>query len=237
MAGGLVVEFRMFSARAAMAEGLSHIEAQVSGLEEAVNENPGLAFDFAKIVVESTCRTILSERQILFAKDDDLPKLFKAVTLNLPLLPFSASTEAEARKRLAQTLGGLHTALLGVCELRNSYGFASHGSEGPRPVMESVQALLAAQAADTIVGFLHRVHCQDRARRTGEKLQFADNAPFNTFVDEANEVVRIFDLKYRPSEVLFGIDKDAYRDLLADFSPKQETSAAAEAERPAGEEP
>ena len=78
-------------------------------------------------------------------------KIASTDTTNLPLLPASASSEAEARKSLAQTLSGLHTALQGVCELRNAYGFASHGSDGPRPVMEGVQALLAAQAADAIV--------------------------------------------------------------------------------------
>jgi Abortive infection C-terminus len=109
-----------------------------------------LAFDLAKTVVESACRTILAERKIAFGFDDDLPRLFKSVTAHLPILPVAASAEIEARKSLAQTLNGLHTALQGVCELRNTYGFASHGTAGPRAPMESVQALLAAQAADAI---------------------------------------------------------------------------------------
>src|SRR2546423_922793 len=151
----------MHGARAAMAGGLTHIEEQVKGIERAVIENPGLAFDLAKTVVESACRAILTDRKIVFDPDDDLPKLFKTVTTNLPMLPVAASNEADARKSLVQTLNGLHTALHGVCELRNAYGFASHGTDGARPAMESVQALLAAQAADAIVGFLHRVHRQE----------------------------------------------------------------------------
>ncbi len=130
----------------AMAGGLSHIEEQVKGIERAVVENPGLAFDLAKTVVESACRTILTDRKIAFGTDDDLPRLFKTVTNNLPMLPVAAASEAAARKSLAQTLNGLHTALQGVCELRNAYGFASHGADAPRPVMESVQAILAAQS-------------------------------------------------------------------------------------------
>src|SRR5262249_53082149 len=93
-------EFTMFSARAAMAAGLSHIEEQVKALERAVGENPGLAFDLAKTVVESAIRTILSDRKIAFESDDDLPKLFKIVTTNLPILPVSASGEIEARRSL-----------------------------------------------------------------------------------------------------------------------------------------
>lgn len=67
-------EFAMYSARAAMTGGLSHIEEQIKAIETAVIENPGMAFDLAKTVVESACKTILSERKIVFGSDDDLPK-------------------------------------------------------------------------------------------------------------------------------------------------------------------
>lgn len=208
-----------------MAGGLVHIEEQIKGIERAVVENPGLAFDLAKTVVESACRTILVERKITFEPADDLPRLYRAVTTNLPMLPAEASGAAEARKSLAQTLNGLHTALQGVCELRNAYGFASHGADGPRPLMESVQAMLAAQAADAIVGFLHRVHRQERVPPQSARLEYDDNEEFNTFVDEANEQVRIFNLAYQPSEVLFAVDQEAYRDLLADYARGDDNEA------------
>jgi hypothetical protein len=228
------IEFLMYGARAAIAGGMSHIEEQVKGIERAVVENPGLAFDLARTVVESACRTILTDRMISFGPDDDLPRLFKTVTINVPMLPVAASTEAEARKSLVQTLNGLHTALQGVCELRNAYGFASHGTGGPRPAMESVQALLAAQAADAIVGFLHRTHCEDRGAPTGERLEFDGNEEFNTYIDESNQQIQIFDLAYSPSEVLFAVDQQAYRDLLAGFEPD---GAEDEASKMSGSEP
>jgi hypothetical protein len=230
----LTDDFVMHGARAAMAGGLSHIEEQVKGIERAVVENPGLAFDLSKTVVESACRTILSERKIAFGTDDDLPRLFKTVTANLPLLPVAASSAPEARKSLAQTLNGLHTALQGVCELRNAYGFASHGADGPRPVMESVQALLAAQTADAIVGFLHRVHRQERNSLPGAGLDYDDNVNFNSYVDEVNGQVQIFDLTYRPSEVLFAVDQEAYRDLLIGYEPEASEDDAAPAAESTG---
>src|SRR5713101_7039824 len=156
--------FIMHGARVAAANGIPHIESQIAALERAVVENPSLAFDLAKFIVESTCKTILSERQIAFEKKDNLPKLFKAVTTNVPMLPIQASGEAAARRKLLQTLNGLNTALHGVCDLRNSCGFTSHGSETQRPAMEGVQAILAAQAADAIVGLLFSAH---RVQRDG----------------------------------------------------------------------
>lgn len=215
--------FVMHGARAAVAGGMLHIEEQVKALELAVDQNAGLAFDLAKMLVESTCKTIVTERGSLFDKDDDLPKLFKTVTHCVPFLPAALAADADARKSLQQTLNGLNTALQGVCELRNAFGFASHGSGGPRPVMEGIQALLVAQAADAIIGFLYRVHRQDLSRPMTVQLEYDDNPDFNEWVDEQCEPVRILSLPpYRPSDVLFSVDQEAYRDLLIDYEAEDE---------------
>ena len=214
--------FVMHGARAAIAGGMLHIEEQVKSIERAVDENPGLTFDLAKTLIESACRTILRERNIAFDPGDDLPKLFKTASLNLPFLPMSASGEAEVRKSLAQTLNGLHTAIQGVCELRNACGFASHGGDSARPTLETVQALLAAETADAIVGFLHRVHRQDPNPVMRARLSYEDNPDFNDYVDEEHERVRIFDEDFEPSRVLFDLAPEAYRVYLGEFEPERE---------------
>jgi hypothetical protein len=216
--------FVMHGARAAVGGGMLHIEEQVKALELAVAQNTGLAFDLAKTLVESACKTIITERGSVFDKDDDLPKLFKTVGSCVPFLPVALAADAGARKSLQQTLNGLNTALQGVCELRNAFGFASHGSDGPRPVMEGIQALLVAQAADAIIGFLYRVHRQDLSRPKMVQLEYDDNPDFNEWLDEQCEPVLILSLPpYRPSDVLFSVDQEAYRDLLTDYEAKGET--------------
>ncbi len=216
--------FVMHGARAAVTGGMLHIEEQVKALELAVAQNTGLAFDLAKTLVESACKTIITERGSVFDKDDDLPKLFKTVSSCVPFLPVALAADAGARKSLQQTLNGLNTALQGVCELRNAFGFASHGSDGPRPVMEGIQALLVAQAADAIIGFLYRVHRQDLSRPKMVQLEYDNNPDFNEWLDELCEPVRILSLPpYRPSDVLFSVDQEAYRDLLTDYEVKDET--------------
>jgi hypothetical protein len=208
--------FVMHGARAALAGGLTHIEEQVSALERSVVENPGLAFDLAKTLIESACKSIITERGGTVAKNDEMSDLFRKVKGVVPFLPPASAGESAARKSLEQTLNGLNTALQGVCELRNACGFASHGSNGPRPAMEFAQALLAAEAADAIIGFLYCVHAADRARPTVARLEFDDNPDFNEWVDNQSEMVQILDLPpYRPSEVLFNVDQEAYRDLLS----------------------
>lgn len=215
--------FVMHGARAAVAGGMLHIEEQVKALELAVVENTGLAFDLAKTLVESACKTIITERGGTFDKDDEMSRLFKVASQAVPFLPSALAGDTAARRSLQQTLGGLNTAMQGVCEMRNAFGFASHGSEGPRPVMEGVQALLVAQAADAIIGFLYRVHRQDLTRPKSVMLEYRANPDFNEWLDEQCEPVRILSLPpYRPSDVLFNVDEEAYRDLLNDYEAKDD---------------
>lgn len=218
--------FVMHGARDALAAGLAHIEEQVRSIEQAVVENPALAFDLARTLIEAVCRTILAERKIAYSEDDDLPGLFRTTSSHLPFLPPAASAEAEVRRSLAQTLNGLSTAIRGICELRNQCGFASHGSGKPRPAMESVQALMAAEAADTIVGFLHRVHRQDRTPPPSPGAVYDDNSAFNDSVDESFGPIRIFDIELRASEILFQMEPESYRIYLAEFDEDIESAGA-----------
>jgi hypothetical protein len=214
--------FVMHGARDAITGGLVHIEQQVKSIEQAVADNPGLAFDLAKTLIESVCRTVLGERSVAFAEEDDLPKLFRIVTQHLPFLPAGAGGTNEIRESLKRTLNGLSTAVHGICELRNQCGFASHGAGLPRPAMESVQALLAAEAADTIVGFLHRVHRQDRMPPPSPKALYEVSAAFNDFVDDQHEMIRVFDEEFLPSQVLFELAPEPYRVYLAEFRAYEE---------------
>lgn len=214
--------FVMHGARDAFEAGLTHIEEQVRSIELAVVENPALAFDLARTLVETVCRTILTERKVGYSEDDDLPKLFKTASNHLPFLPPTASSESEVRKSLKQTLSGLSTAIQGICELRNQCGFASHGSDKPRPAMESVQALLAAEAADTIVGFLHRVHRQDRMPPPSPRALYDENQAFNESIDEAHGPIRILDVEFLASEILFQMEPETYRIYAAEFDEEAE---------------
>jgi len=224
MADASATPFVMYGARGAIAAGLSHVEQQVRSIEQAVDDNPGLAFDLAKTLVESACRTVLVERGVEYEESDDLPRLFKIAAMYLPFLPPSASRESQARDSLNRTLSGLNTTIQGICELRNRFGFASHGSGNPRPALESIQARLAAQAADTIVGFVYCVHRQDRTPAPSPRALYDENPIFNDYVDDTHETISIFEVNLRPSEVLFQVEPESYRVYLADFDSETETT-------------
>jgi hypothetical protein len=78
--------------------------------------------------------------------------------------------------------------------------------------------LLAAQTADAIIGFLYRVHRHDLTRPRSVSMAYDDHPDFNDWIDEQSEPVQILSLPpYQPSDVLFNVDLEAYRDLLADY--------------------
>ncbi len=217
------VPFVMHGARDAITGGLAHIDEQVKAIEQAVFENPGLAFDLAKTLVESVCRAVLNERSISFNEDDDLPKVFKIATKHLPFLPPAESDKIEVRRGLLQTLSGMSTVVQGICELRNQCGFASHGAGAPRPIMDSTQALLAAEAADALVGFLYRIHRQDRSLPESTRTLYNDHPDFNDSMDDVHGMIRIYGVEFRPSEVLFQMEPETYRLFLTEFNSALES--------------
>ena len=217
--------FTMYGCRVAISQGLDHIERHVDTIESAVQENPGLAFDLAKNLVESACRTILSERDVSYSPSDDMPALFRQVSNVLPMLPPQISQRSDIRGYIQRTLGSLQSVIQGVTELRNNLGTVSHGTDSPRPEMEAVHAILVAQAADTIVGFLYCIHAQGR----NSESQDIKDSDFDNFIDELYGNITIFESEFSASEILYGLEPTTYRVSLVDFQregeyPEEETS-------------
>ena len=225
MADDTVPSFQMLRAREAISRGLSHIEQQVAAAENAVRGIPafGLTFDMSRTLIESTCRTILTERQVEWSRDEDLPFLFRKVRRNLPFLPPESSDETAARQSLEQTLSGLQSAVQGICELRNHYSFASHGYETVRARMEQAQATLVAGSADVIIGFLYEMHTQSRAGNNSVVQSLYDeNQDFNNSIDDNHEICAILEAEFWPSAVLFQMEPETYRLRLAEFKTETE---------------
>jgi hypothetical protein len=217
MANETAPRFVMTGAREALSTGGTHLERQISALEAAASSNPGLTFDLAKTLLESTCKTVLSERACAYENDWDLPKLLKETLGQLQLVPNEFAAATDVSESLRKTAGGLQTAIQGICELRNTHGFASHGKDPTFQDLESAQALLVARASDTIVSFIFRVHHGYQQEQPMARLAYNDRPEFNEFVDETHAPVQIFREDFSPSRVLFELAPEPYRVYLTDF--------------------
>src|SRR5258708_22395366 len=91
---------------------------------------------------------------------------------------------------------------------------ASHGRDSFSARLDLRQATLAAQAADTIVSFLYRIHRDALMQTPGARVYYEDHADFNEAFDRDNEPVRLGDIELLPSRVLFHGDLEAYKAAL-----------------------
>lgn len=210
--------FTMTGARAVLElfSGAIHLEQQVSAIESAVLQAPNLAFDLAKTLVETCCKTVMVDRGHTAPDRADLPRLLKDTLGLLQLAPDGHVHGSEITESLRRTAGGLQMAIQGICEIRNLEGFASHGRDAYSLPLEAVQAEMVARAADAVVCFLFRVHKGYSDIEAPPTLQLGDHPEFNAYLDENNSV-EIEGLPFQASEVLFTLDQEAYRDLLVGF--------------------
>ena len=211
--------FQMVGARSAILEGpiTELIERQIEAIENALESIPDFAFDLSKTLVESVCKTVLADIGQPADPNWDAPKLLRETTNRLTLLPRNHPNPAKARDSVEKTIRGMLQTIQGLCELRNNYGMASHGRDAFSARLDVRQATLAAQAADTIVSFLYRIH-RDALRQTpGVRVRYEDQLDFNDAFDSVNELIRLGELELLPSQVLFHVDLEAYKTALNEF--------------------
>ena len=202
------------------------LEQQVYAIESAVTRSPNLAADLARTLVETVCKTILNDRGQPECDRLGFKDLLRATYAAVQLVPDEKLMSSESQAALRQLAENLDAAILGISQLRQAEGLASHGKDAYFASLEGVQAEFTARAADALVAFLYKSHRRYSGTALGRLLEYKDNPRLNEYIDASNESVAIFDLQYRPSEVLFSTDRQAYRDLLANF----EGEVAAESE-------
>ena len=210
--------FQMAGARSAILDSpiAKFIEPQIDALENAMESVPDFAFDLSKTLIESVCKTVLAAIGQPANPKWDAPKLLKETTNRLNLLPRNHPDPAKANESVEKTLRGMLQTIQGLCEFRNHYGMASHGRDAFSARLDIRHATLAAHAADTIVSFLYRIHHDALMQTPGARIYYEDHADFNEAFDNDNEMIRVSDLRLRPSEVLFKGDPGAYKAALND---------------------
>ena len=211
--------FQMVGARSAILEGpvAESIEQHIEAIENALESVPDFAFDLSKTLVESVCKTVLADIGQPANPNWNTPKLVRETTNRLTLFSHNHLIPEKARESVVKTVGGMGQTIQGLCELRNNYGMASHGRDAFSARLDLRQATLAAQAADTIVSFLYRIHRDERRQTPGARVHYEDHRDFNEEFDSAHEPVMLGELELVPSLVLFHADPKAYKAALNDF--------------------
>ncbi len=139
-----------------------YVAQQITRMDAAVLNDPGLAIGTAKELVETCCKTILTDRGVAFSKNADIPELVKLTSKELELTPADIPEKAKASDTIKRLLSNLATITQGVAELRNHYG-TGHGKAAGAKGLQPRHAKLAVGAASTLAVFLAETHNDRRS--------------------------------------------------------------------------
>jgi len=139
-----------------------HLAEQIRRIENSINDDPALAIGTAKELIETCCKTILSERGKSLKGTPDIPTLTKATLKELNLVPEDIHEKSRGSDVIKRLLSNLGTIGNGLAELRGLYG-TGHGKDAKSGGLSARHAKLAVGAASTLATFLFDTHEETRA--------------------------------------------------------------------------
>lgn len=194
------------------------IERAIREIEDNLNGDPGVVFDHAKSLIETTCKTIFKELGKTADEGWKLQQLASFTLSAVNKIPDGHPEPEKARQRIEIAFKSLVGVVHGLGELRNHEGEIGHGQEADRITLSPFHAEFAARAADTIVKFLVDAH---RSGQQADGVQiipsYFEHPEFNEYIDELHEPITIFNGSYKASEILLRFDPQIYKDVLDDF--------------------
>jgi hypothetical protein len=130
----------------------TYVNKQVRLMHQSLGDNPHLALGTAKELIETCCKSILTEEGITYDRDWDILKLVKETNKVVDLIPFEIENKETAKTSVAKILSGFSTIVHGVTELRNSYG-TGHGHDPNFKMLDDLYVKLAVTAASELAIF------------------------------------------------------------------------------------
>ncbi|MFG0300597.1 MAG: abortive infection family protein [Phycisphaerales bacterium JB047] len=134
-----------------------HLDESIDRMSKAIDQDPSLAIGSAKELVETCCKTILSERGIAYSSSSTIQELTKLAFKSLGLSASSIPAEKKSASTIKTLLSNLASVGGGLADLRNSYG-TGHGKHGNETGLTRRHAKLAVGAATTLAVFLFDTH-------------------------------------------------------------------------------
>jgi hypothetical protein len=150
--------------RAAAAFDARHLMDQIRRMESSVHQDPALAIGTAKELIETCCKTILSERGKPVKGTPDIPTLTRETLKELNLVPEGVSDSVRGSDTIKRILQNLSAIGHGLAELRGLYG-TGHGKHGKAQSLKPRHAKLAVGAASTLVTFIFDTHIENSHSR------------------------------------------------------------------------
>ena len=130
-----------------------YLSKQIELMLKMQTENPTDAIGKAKELIESCCKTILDDLNVVWDKNWDMGQLTGETLKQLNLTPQSISSADPVEQNIKAVLGNLRGITSKLTEIRNAYG-SGHGKSATFTGLEVRHAKLAVGCSITFVTFL-----------------------------------------------------------------------------------
>lgn len=199
------------------------IREQVEALEEAMPDRPGVVVSFCRTIIETTCKTILTDRSVPIDASWEAPKLVSEALKYLNLGPSEdGGVDAKLRSGAESLVRGLNQIITGVVEIRNAHGSAAHGADAYEPLLDSRYAEILARATDAVVGLLFRTHLRSAHHDPLSRFRYGDHSDFDEYIDSDYGPFEVLDVPLIASEALYRTDFNAYRAALVQYKQEED---------------
>jgi abortive infection Abi-like protein len=214
-----VIEFQLRGCRELLnfhADSLP-IRSAIEVIERSIPNDPGLAFTHCRGLLETVCKTILADRGVA-APADAAPNWLMSQTLKvLKLTPDTFDGDNRVEEGVENVLRGLNQLINGVVALRNSQGVGPHGKDALEAVLDADYAIITAQAIDSAVALLYRLHRKQSESDPLSRIRFGDYPDFDAYLDDKYPDLEIEEVPIQASKALYLQELKAYRDRLTVF--------------------
>jgi hypothetical protein len=199
------------------------IREQVEALEDAMPDRPGVVVSFCRTIIETTCKTILTDHGAPVDSVWEAPKLVSETLRYLNLGPRDdGGVDAKLRNGAESLVRGLNQIVNGVMEIRNAHGSAAHGADAYSPILDRRYAEILARATDAVVGLLFKIHLSSARRDPLERFRYGEHPDFDEIIDSDFGPFEVLTVQLTASEALFRTDFQAYRAALVQFRQEKE---------------
>lgn len=205
------------------------IREQVEALEDAMPDKPGVVVSFCRTIIETTCKTILTDRGVSYESGWEAPKLISETTKYLHLGQHEdGNVDPRLRDGAEKLVRGVNSIIDGVMAIRNDHGSAAHGADAYAPMLDARYSEILARATDAVVGLMFKTHMGDANKDPLTRFRYGDHKDFDEWVDGEFDPYVVLETPLIASEALFKTDLNAYRAALVQFRQDQQGEAVEE---------
>lgn len=184
-----------------------NLEIYLNRIELNLNGDFEVAIGNTKSLIEAICKTILDERKTYqYTRSEKINKLVRKTMEALNI---------KQDKTISEFTNGLIKASQTLGELRNNIDSSAHGksllSVDNNPI-EELTLYFLINSVETLACFLIEFYEIEHPRKIEKELNYTELNNFNQFLDQKHGDIEILGAYYSLSEILFHIDKIAYKD-------------------------